>query len=168
MTCAEPMKGFCACTTGHDERDETNPFCLCCQQSRIERPVHTKFEHSNIITTTAQPETPLTNAERLGQDPATFEASYGVLDTFGGVSVGTQSEDTEEQPVSSYSTPDTKSQDEATTHEEESLKGVVCVVYPELVLDRTVESNALPFVIQAYSTWIGRLALDLMKLKGIS
>ncbi|CAE6410537.1 unnamed protein product [Rhizoctonia solani] len=70
--------------------------------------------------------------------------------------------------VSGCLTSHAQSQDEATTHEDEGSERVTNVIHPELALDKTAESNALPFVIQAYGAWIGRLALDPLKLRGIA
>ncbi|CAE6493758.1 unnamed protein product [Rhizoctonia solani] len=47
-------------------------------------------------------------------------------------------------------------------------EGVISVIHRELVLDKTAQSNALPFVLQGYGAWINRVALDPLKLTSIS
>ncbi|KAH7345517.1 hypothetical protein B0J17DRAFT_640167 [Rhizoctonia solani] len=71
-------------------------------------------------------------------------------------------------PISISELPDIKRQDELTAHEDENLEGAVSVIRREPVLDRTLESNALPFILQGYATWINRLALDPLKLARIT
>ncbi|KAH7345542.1 hypothetical protein B0J17DRAFT_640253 [Rhizoctonia solani] len=64
--------------------------------------------------------------------------------------------------VSNRSTHSIQQQDDAAKHE-----GVV-VIRRELVLDKTAESNALPFVLQGYGAWMSRVALDPPKLAAIA
>ncbi|CAE6467179.1 unnamed protein product [Rhizoctonia solani] len=64
--------------------------------------------------------------------------------------------------------PDTQRQDDVTTYSNENPMGATSVIRREPVLDRTTESNALPFVLQGYATWIGRTALDPLKLMDIA
>ncbi|CAE6473854.1 unnamed protein product [Rhizoctonia solani] len=45
---------------------------------------------------------------------------------------------------------------------------VVSVIRRQPVLDKTAESNALPFVLQGYARWINRLALDPLKMTDIA
>ncbi|CAE6479728.1 unnamed protein product, partial [Rhizoctonia solani] len=63
---------------------------------------------------------------------------------------------------------DAKVQDDATKYEDEDLEGVASVICRQPVLDRTAESNALPFVLQSYARWISRLALDPLKVTHIA
>ncbi|KAH7311793.1 hypothetical protein B0J17DRAFT_381470 [Rhizoctonia solani] len=70
--------------------------------------------------------------------------------------------------VSSRSAPDTEHQDDVTTHEDNNLEGVVSAICRQPVLDRTAESNALPFVLQGYATWISRMSLEPLKLTSIA
>ncbi|KAH7345514.1 hypothetical protein B0J17DRAFT_702894 [Rhizoctonia solani] len=66
--------------------------------------------------------------------------------------------------VLSWPPPDIEQQINITSHEDGYPEGVVASIRPELVLDRTVESNALPFVLQSYATWISRVAFEPQKL----
>ncbi|CAE6448752.1 unnamed protein product [Rhizoctonia solani] len=56
----------------------------------------------------------------------------------------------------------------STERQDEDLEDAVSAIHRQPVLDRTVESNALPFVLQGYATWISRLALDPLKLTHIT
>ncbi|KAF8701197.1 hypothetical protein RHS03_06566, partial [Rhizoctonia solani] len=47
--------------------------------------------------------------------------------------------------------------------DDEDLEGVYQVIFQPLPLDKSVESNALPFVLQNYATWIHRMAFEPMK-----
>lgn len=69
--------------------------------------------------------------------------------------------------VSSWSLVDTETRDGSRTNDDGGRERAVSVIRRELVLDRTAESNALPFVLQGFGAWIGRLALDPVKLSGI-
>ncbi|KAH7338275.1 hypothetical protein B0J17DRAFT_661762 [Rhizoctonia solani] len=60
--------------------------------------------------------------------------------------------------------PDTEGQDNITTYEDKYLEGTVGVICRQPVLDRTAESNALPFVLQSYARWVSRLALEPLKV----
>ncbi|KAH7345561.1 hypothetical protein B0J17DRAFT_43019 [Rhizoctonia solani] len=68
-----------------------------------------------------------------------------------------------------WSQPGTEGQDDVTTHDnqdqEEEALGVSC---PELVLDKTAQSNALPFVLQGYASWISQTALEPKKIMDIA
>ncbi|CAE6523107.1 unnamed protein product, partial [Rhizoctonia solani] len=66
--------------------------------------------------------------------------------------------------VSSWPPPDVEQHNNITSHNDEYPEGVVSVIHPELVLDKTVESNALPFVLQSYATWIRRVAFEPKKI----
>ncbi|CAE6529124.1 unnamed protein product [Rhizoctonia solani] len=57
---------------------------------------------------------------------------------------------------------------EDTTYEYENSEDVVSVIRRQPVLDKTAESNALPFVLQGYARWINRLALDPLKMTDIA
>ncbi|CAE6450275.1 unnamed protein product [Rhizoctonia solani] len=70
--------------------------------------------------------------------------------------------------VSSSSPPNIDQQDDITTHEDEDPEGVVSVIYRELVLDKTAQSNALPFVLQAYAAWTTHMALEPSKMMGVA
>ncbi|KAH7345553.1 hypothetical protein B0J17DRAFT_640281 [Rhizoctonia solani] len=48
-----------------------------------------------------------------------------------------------------------ENQDDVTAHE-----GTVGMICSQPVLDKTAESNALPFVLQSYATWIGRISFE--------
>ncbi|CAE6450111.1 unnamed protein product [Rhizoctonia solani] len=144
LASTKSMTDFCACNTEREERDETEPLYSRCQQSRIECPVYTSIEHPNTtkedILTLSAPHT------ATGRPRATAH---------------------EETPVSNteelnYNLVTADSQDQ------EDSEGVVSVIHRELVLDKTAESNALPFVLQSYSAWISRLALDPRKLTHIT
>ncbi|KAH7345559.1 hypothetical protein B0J17DRAFT_702920 [Rhizoctonia solani] len=69
--------------------------------------------------------------------------------------------------ISNLVSPGTES-DDVRTHAEEDLEGTISVIRRDPILDRTAESNALPFVLQGYATWISRLALDPLKLRSIA
>ncbi|KAH7320348.1 hypothetical protein B0J17DRAFT_773104 [Rhizoctonia solani] len=60
-----------------------------------------------------------------------------------------------------------ETQGDSTTHENEEPEGAVSVICRQPVPDKTVESNALPFVLQSYVTWIGRMAFDPLKLRPV-
>ncbi|KAH7345464.1 hypothetical protein B0J17DRAFT_41209 [Rhizoctonia solani] len=68
--------------------------------------------------------------------------------------------------VSSWSPPEPviKLQDDVITHEDEDSEGAKIVIRPELVLDKTAETNAMPFVLQSYAIWIRRVAFEPQKL----
>ncbi|KAH7345530.1 hypothetical protein B0J17DRAFT_640224 [Rhizoctonia solani] len=66
-------------------------------------------------------------------------------------------------PVISNRSPDTERQGNSTTHDT-YLDVAVSMTRRQPVLDRTAESNALPFVLQSYATWIGRMALEPLHL----
>ncbi|KAH7345509.1 hypothetical protein B0J17DRAFT_42194 [Rhizoctonia solani] len=70
--------------------------------------------------------------------------------------------------VYSWSPPDTRKQDDGTTHRDEDPEGVVSVVCRQLVLDKTAESNALPFLLQSYATWVRRRVLEPQKVASIA
>ncbi|CAE6430657.1 unnamed protein product, partial [Rhizoctonia solani] len=67
--------------------------------------------------------------------------------------------------VSRWSPPGAGRQDDFTIYDDEDLEGAISPVHHRLVLDRTAESNALPFVLQAYVTWVTRIAFDPLKVK---
>ncbi|KAH7345550.1 hypothetical protein B0J17DRAFT_713108 [Rhizoctonia solani] len=66
--------------------------------------------------------------------------------------------------VSNWPPHDTGRQYDGTSSEGESSWGVADVICTQPVLDRTVKSNALPFVLQSYVTWISRMALEPLRL----
>ncbi|KAH7345534.1 hypothetical protein B0J17DRAFT_640233 [Rhizoctonia solani] len=70
--------------------------------------------------------------------------------------------------ISKWLQPNSDKQDNPTTRDGEDPGGAANVIRHELVLDKTAESNALPFVLQAYATWIRRLAFDPLKLTDIA
>ncbi|CAE6521051.1 unnamed protein product [Rhizoctonia solani] len=70
--------------------------------------------------------------------------------------------------VYNWPPPDTVGQGNATTREDENPRDVVNIMYPQLALDKTTESNALPFLLQSYATWIRRLALEPQKVTSIT
>ncbi|KAH7332970.1 hypothetical protein B0J17DRAFT_771459 [Rhizoctonia solani] len=53
-------------------------------------------------------------------------------------------------------------------NEDENQKNVATVIRREPVLDKTIESNALPFVLQNYAIWVGRTAFEPLKLTEIA
>ncbi|KAH7345516.1 hypothetical protein B0J17DRAFT_42307 [Rhizoctonia solani] len=57
--------------------------------------------------------------------------------------------------------------DDVRSRENDDPEDGVTVVRPELVLDKTAESNALPFVLQGPAAWIRRLAFEPLKLMRI-
>ncbi|CAE6418490.1 unnamed protein product [Rhizoctonia solani] len=59
---------------------------------------------------------------------------------------------------------DTQGQDDVIPHQDEHPQSAVAIIRPELVLDKTAESNAMPFVLQSYATWINRIAFEPEKL----
>ncbi|CAE6423791.1 unnamed protein product [Rhizoctonia solani] len=59
-------------------------------------------------------------------------------------------------------------QEGVTKYEDEVQPGVVSAIRHQPVLDNTLESNALPFVLQGYATWISRLAFEPLKLTQIT
>ncbi|CAE6531906.1 unnamed protein product [Rhizoctonia solani] len=67
--------------------------------------------------------------------------------------------------VSDRSVPDTEQQDNVTTHGDDDSEGVVSMICRQPVLDKTAESNALPFVLQGYATWISRMSLEPLRLR---
>ncbi|KAH7345548.1 hypothetical protein B0J17DRAFT_764178 [Rhizoctonia solani] len=64
--------------------------------------------------------------------------------------------------------PDSEREDDVTTRDDGNTKGVVTVARRELVLDRTTQSNALPFVLQGYAAWVNRMAFEPHKLTDIA
>ncbi|CAE6457265.1 unnamed protein product, partial [Rhizoctonia solani] len=70
--------------------------------------------------------------------------------------------------VANRSPPYIEGQDNVTTRDDGDSEGVVSVIRRQPVLDKTVESNALPFVLQGYARWISRLAFDPPKLTAIA
>ncbi|KAH7345540.1 hypothetical protein B0J17DRAFT_713100 [Rhizoctonia solani] len=65
--------------------------------------------------------------------------------------------------ILNWSSSDTETRDDSTTHEDNGPTGLV-FIHRELVLDKAAQSNVLPFVLQGFSAWISRLALDPRKL----
>ncbi|CAE6489444.1 unnamed protein product [Rhizoctonia solani] len=70
--------------------------------------------------------------------------------------------------VSNWLPPDTERHDDVTAHEDNAAENVTSVIGRELALDRTTESNALPFVLQGYITWISRLAFEPSRVTGLA
>lgn len=48
--------------------------------------------------------------------------------------------------------------------DQEDPEGVERAIFDSLTLDRNVESNSLPFVLESYASWIGRVAFDPVKV----
>ncbi|CAE6494825.1 unnamed protein product [Rhizoctonia solani] len=61
--------------------------------------------------------------------------------------------------------PDSKRQDE---DKGANMENGVTMIRREPVLDKTVQNNALPFVLRSYSIWIGRIAFEPLKLREIA
>ncbi|CAE6466170.1 unnamed protein product [Rhizoctonia solani] len=59
----------------------------------------------------------------------------------------------------------TESEGNAMAHEDEGAERIVSIIYRQPMLDKTAESNAFPFVLQGYVTWISRMAFDPLKLR---
>ncbi|CAE6493202.1 unnamed protein product [Rhizoctonia solani] len=76
--------------------------------------------------------------------------------------------DTRVSLISHWSSPNTGRHDTTTTPDDEDSENATGVMYRDLVLDKTSESNALPFILQGYSAWINRLALDPVKMAGVA
>ncbi|KAH7345555.1 hypothetical protein B0J17DRAFT_624691 [Rhizoctonia solani] len=76
--------------------------------------------------------------------------------------------DTSAPAISNWSASDTKRQDDVTTREDEDPEGVVSVICRQLALDKTTESNALPFVLHSYATWIRRMAFEPLRVTHIA
>ncbi|KDN34448.1 hypothetical protein RSAG8_12452, partial [Rhizoctonia solani AG-8 WAC10335] len=73
------------------------------------------------------------------------------------------------KPAASNLTPrNTGMQDDVPTPDEEDLEGVVSAICRAPVLDKTAESNALPFLLQGYATWIRRMAFEPLKMAHIA
>ncbi|KAH7345541.1 hypothetical protein B0J17DRAFT_713101 [Rhizoctonia solani] len=70
--------------------------------------------------------------------------------------------------ISSCSPNNTGRQENITIRDNDRPEDAVSVIYRDPVLDRTTESNALPFVLQSYARWINRLALDPLKVTSIA
>ncbi|CAE6474329.1 unnamed protein product, partial [Rhizoctonia solani] len=202
---------------GHEECDETKPYYLDHQSSRVEQniecPGYRDIEHADKQNKEFQAliaprslfnrsrGSPLANTEELDQDPvpsssttidctstppsmcATTPTTSGSmspledLNCIGGpldmdpLPQGTYlaNNSLENQDLPSDSTSDSESSDgDVTSHDDEDSERRVGVIRREPVLDKTVESNALPFVLQGYVRWINRLALDPLKLTCIS
>ncbi|KAH7345549.1 hypothetical protein B0J17DRAFT_640271 [Rhizoctonia solani] len=64
--------------------------------------------------------------------------------------------------------PDTEVYNSGTTHDDNDKEGVTSVIGRQFALDKTTESNALPFVLHGYIAWIRRLAFEPSKLTGIA
>ncbi|KAL5641819.1 hypothetical protein ACGC1H_002043 [Rhizoctonia solani] len=61
-----------------------------------------------------------------------------------------------------WSSPDTRVEDSC--DEEEDPEGVSQIICRPLVLDKNAGSNALPFILQNYATWIARMAYEPLKM----
>ncbi|CAE6531902.1 unnamed protein product, partial [Rhizoctonia solani] len=85
-------------------------------------------------------------------------------------SLGTQPTPEPSTPlISNWPPPGVTQQDDVASYEDDDPEGLgVSVVCRQPVLDRTVESNALPFMLQGYATWIGRMAFEPSKLTHIA
>ncbi|KAH7345528.1 hypothetical protein B0J17DRAFT_640219 [Rhizoctonia solani] len=105
-----------------------------------------------------------------GDDLVASEASSGVPSNtaVAGIRIPTGVIDTNVPLVPNRSSPSAERQDDVQAREDEDLDGIVSTIRRELVLDKTAESNALPFVLQGYAAWIGRMAFDPMKMTGIA
>ncbi|CAE6416142.1 unnamed protein product [Rhizoctonia solani] len=66
--------------------------------------------------------------------------------------------------ISGWSSHNTQRQEDIITREGEDTEDAIVVICRRLALDRSIESNALPFVLQGYVTWINRLAFDPPKM----
>ncbi|KAG8757131.1 hypothetical protein FRC11_004774 [Ceratobasidium sp. 423] len=65
-----------------------------------------------------------------------------------------------------WSSPD--AQEDDSSSDGEDLEGVSQIICQPLVLDKNVESNALPFVLQNYATWVARMAYEPLKVAGLA
>ncbi|KAG8729505.1 hypothetical protein FRC11_008585 [Ceratobasidium sp. 423] len=63
---------------------------------------------------------------------------------------------------SAWTSPD--AQEDDSSSDEEDPEGVGQIICQPLVLDKNVESNALPFVLQNYATWVARVAYEPLKM----
>ncbi|CAE6489439.1 unnamed protein product [Rhizoctonia solani] len=70
--------------------------------------------------------------------------------------------------VTNRSSPDGEKEIDIVIHDNEDTEGVVSVIRHELALDKTAESNALPFVLQGYAAWVNRMAFEPQKLTDIA
>ncbi|CAE6396988.1 unnamed protein product, partial [Rhizoctonia solani] len=70
--------------------------------------------------------------------------------------------------ISSWPTHTTERQDDVATNDDEVPEGAVGIIRRQPVLDKTLESNASPFVLQSYATWIQRLALEPVQMMRIA
>ncbi|CAE6397006.1 unnamed protein product [Rhizoctonia solani] len=70
---------------------------------------------------------------------------------------------------SNCSPPEIQSNSSIESHEDDDLEdfGTGDIFY-RLALDRTTESNALPFILQSYAKWVSRMAFEPQKLTGIA
>ncbi|KDN34581.1 hypothetical protein RSAG8_12313, partial [Rhizoctonia solani AG-8 WAC10335] len=65
---------------------------------------------------------------------------------------------------STWPSPDTE--EEYSSGEEEDPEGISQIICQPLALDRNVDSNALPFILQNYATWLARMAYEPLKMAG--
>ncbi|CAE6441362.1 unnamed protein product [Rhizoctonia solani] len=70
--------------------------------------------------------------------------------------------------VSYWSKPDAERLDNVTSDEDEDPKSINSKICRELVLNKTSESNALPFVLQNYAIWVHRMAFQPLKLMSVA
>ncbi|CAE6504763.1 unnamed protein product [Rhizoctonia solani] len=94
----------------------------------------------------------------LGQPPDLDQRSQLSINSIPNTSIST---------LLTWPRSNTKRQDNIMMHRSGDPEEAVSIMYRQPVLDRTVESNALPFVLQAYTAWLSRLALDPLKVTGI-
>ncbi|CAE6493197.1 unnamed protein product [Rhizoctonia solani] len=127
-------------------------------------------QHGTHLANTKERDLHLRDQLPLGDDRATCEAPYSAPSSTAVADVGIPAViiDTNAPLTSNRSPSSTKIQNDVQTQEDEDLEGIVSIISRKLVLDRTAESNALPFVLQGYAAWIGRLAFDPMKMMGIA
>ncbi|CAE6530284.1 unnamed protein product [Rhizoctonia solani] len=64
---------------------------------------------------------------------------------------------------STWPSPDTE---EEYSSGEEDPEGISQIICQPLALDRNVDSNALPFILQNYATWLARMAYEPLKMAG--
>lgn len=71
-------------------------------------------------------------------------------------------------PIIDWLPPDTQRQEDVTMNDNDDPESISSVILSQPVLDRTVKSNALSFVLQGYTAWINRLALEPLNMRSIA
>ncbi|CAE6497668.1 unnamed protein product [Rhizoctonia solani] len=194
MTTSESTTDFFTCNSEHEKCQETHPRC---QNSGIEPPGYTDGEPRNLLNekirtlpaphaeagssraTVRQEFSSVDTGELLGVGE-TIQRSSGPVRPLGAlyslgqlldvVPYAQPTSDPSAVLVANQLPPYTERQDSDMTSDDEDPSSVISssLIRRQPVLDKTAESNALPFVLQGYARWISRVAFDPLKLTGIT